>query len=204
MSPTAPRDRGDTERRLIAAAQAVLLDEGAAALGVNALARRAGCDKQLVYRYFGGLDGVIAALGLALAERIIDRLDPHAPAPGADYGSFVAALLRGLIALYREEPVLARVRAAEWAGDAALAPLVTARGAALADWIARHRPAAPEGVDVPALNALLIGAVEAAVLSAQATGRHAGLPLQTQTDWARVDSALMALVGAAYAGRQGH
>ena len=38
----------------------MIVRDGLAAVGVNALAREAGCDKVLIYRYFGDLDGVYA------------------------------------------------------------------------------------------------------------------------------------------------
>jgi AcrR family transcriptional regulator len=58
-----PRDRAATEARLLAAVGEVLARDGFAALGVNAVAREAGVDKVLIYRYFGGLPGLVAAWG---------------------------------------------------------------------------------------------------------------------------------------------
>ena len=195
----ADRDRSATEARLIAAAKALLAEAGPEALGVNAVARRAGCDKQLVYRYFGGLDGLLAAVGAGLADQLIARLDAHRPPAGASYASFVRAMLAGLLAAYREVPALARMKGAEWSAGPALAALVEARGRALGDWVAAHRPGEPpEGVDVPALNALLIGGVEAAALSALGTGRVAGMPLADAADWARLDAALDRITAAVY------
>lgn len=53
------RDRKETEQRLIEAAGRVLAKEGFKKLGVNAIAREAHLDKVLIYRYFGGLSGLI-------------------------------------------------------------------------------------------------------------------------------------------------
>jgi AcrR family transcriptional regulator len=39
----------------------LLLEKGYPAVGVNAVARQAGCDKVLIYRYFGGFDGLLLA-----------------------------------------------------------------------------------------------------------------------------------------------
>lgn len=63
-SSAAPgRNREDTESRLLAAVGEVLAREGFAALGVNAVAKQAGVDKVLIYRYFGGLPGLVQAWG---------------------------------------------------------------------------------------------------------------------------------------------
>lgn len=55
------RDRRITSRRLISAVGSLLAKKGFKGLGVNAIAREAGVDKVLIYRYFGGLEGLIAA-----------------------------------------------------------------------------------------------------------------------------------------------
>ena len=55
------RDRQITSRRLISAVGSLLAKKGFKGLGVNAVAREAGVDKVLIYRYFDGLPGLIAA-----------------------------------------------------------------------------------------------------------------------------------------------
>ena len=58
-----PRDRAATEERILAAVGEVLARDGFGALGVNAIAREAGVDKVLIYRYFGGLPELLRSLG---------------------------------------------------------------------------------------------------------------------------------------------
>ena len=60
------RDRAATEDRILEAVGAVLARDGFSALGVNAIAKQAGVDKVLIYRYFGGLPEL---LGKPAAER---------------------------------------------------------------------------------------------------------------------------------------
>ena len=59
----ATRDRGATERAILAAVGEVLARDGFAAIGVNAIAKQAGVDKVLIYRYFGGLPELLQAWG---------------------------------------------------------------------------------------------------------------------------------------------
>ena len=63
--PAAPpvRNREATRQILIQAVGEVLGEKGFTGLGVNAVARQAGVDKVLIYRYFGGLPGLIKAFG---------------------------------------------------------------------------------------------------------------------------------------------
>jgi AcrR family transcriptional regulator len=53
------RSRLQTKQRIIDAMGSILLEQGYPAVGVNAIARRAGCDKVLIYRYFGGFDELL-------------------------------------------------------------------------------------------------------------------------------------------------
>ncbi|WP_071796453.1 TetR/AcrR family transcriptional regulator [Natronohydrobacter thiooxidans] len=77
------RDRDATEASLIAAVEAIILEEGFGAVGINTIARSAGVTKPLIYRYFGGLSGLLAAY----AEqgdfwwRVDDVLADPIPAP---------------------------------------------------------------------------------------------------------------------------
>lgn len=53
------KNRIQTESKIIQAVETLLLNEGFPAVGINAIAREAGCDKVLIYRYFNGLDGLL-------------------------------------------------------------------------------------------------------------------------------------------------
>ena len=55
------RNRLQTEARILLAVKEILLRDGFPAIGINAIARQSGCDKVLIYRYFGGLDGLLMA-----------------------------------------------------------------------------------------------------------------------------------------------
>lgn len=59
--PKTQRNKAETKLRLINAVGEILAAKGFANVGVNAIARQAGVDKVLIYRYFDGLDGLILA-----------------------------------------------------------------------------------------------------------------------------------------------
>lgn len=50
-----------TRARIIRACEEVILRDGVQGLGINAIAKQTGLGKPLIYRYFGDLDGLIAA-----------------------------------------------------------------------------------------------------------------------------------------------
>lgn len=54
------KDRELTEKRILEAVGSIIENEGFEKTGVNAIAQRAGVSKMLIYRYFGGVDELIA------------------------------------------------------------------------------------------------------------------------------------------------
>jgi AcrR family transcriptional regulator len=57
-----PRNRQQTENRIREAARRLLRENGFEAWGVNGIARAAGVDKVLIYRYFQSVDGLLAEI----------------------------------------------------------------------------------------------------------------------------------------------
>lgn len=49
----------ETEKNLLDAVSHIIENDGFTKIGVNRIANKAGCDKVLIYRYFGGLDGLL-------------------------------------------------------------------------------------------------------------------------------------------------
>lgn len=49
----------ETEKNLLEAVSYIIENDGFTKIGVNRIANQAGCDKVLIYRYFGGLDGLL-------------------------------------------------------------------------------------------------------------------------------------------------
>lgn len=50
----------NAEKRLLTAISQIIENDGFIKIGVNKVAKQAKCDKVLIYRYFGGLDGLLA------------------------------------------------------------------------------------------------------------------------------------------------
>jgi AcrR family transcriptional regulator len=65
--PAAPvrRNRAATEARLRQAVEDLLVESGFGALTPSAVAKRAGVDKMLIYRYFGDLAGLVRTIAFA-------------------------------------------------------------------------------------------------------------------------------------------
>lgn len=194
------RDRGRTEDAIVAAARAVLVDHGFGGWGVNAIARAAECDKQLIYRYFGGLDGLADTLGTLVAAELEAALSARR-CPSRTYAGLVATLLDSFLEVLRANPVMQRIIAWELSSESPLTVRFSqARARALSEWIARERGelAPPAGIDAPAVNAMLIAAVQHLVISGASSGNFAGVPLRDDSDWGRVRATIRLAVKAVY------
>lgn len=195
------RDRARTQDAILAAARQVLAESGFPGFGINAVARQAGCDKQLIYRYFGGLDGLVEAIGDDLAAWVSASLGQASGPTPASYGELVERLMLGFLASFRSDALVQKIAAWEIADASPLVHrLSEARGKALAQWIASQRAdlVPPPGIDAAAINALLIAALQHLVLSAAAMGQFGGMRLDRDEDWQRVEAAAVAMIRAIY------
>jgi AcrR family transcriptional regulator len=96
------RDRNNTERRLIEAAKSIIEEQGLDSVGINAVAEEAGVSKVLIYRYFGGLDGLL--------ERVGNELDPASIRgvlsmvdEGLNHGTPIPEILRDTVLVLRKK-----------------------------------------------------------------------------------------------------
>jgi AcrR family transcriptional regulator len=202
--PAVSRDREATERRILDAARQVLADQGPQGFGVNAIARAAQCDKQLIYRYFGGLDGLITAVGTDLASWWADRLRPvEALGAPETYAELMTRLALMFLQALRDDPLMQKVVLWEVTSPTPqVQALARARSEAMASWMQRMRGglAPPDGLDAPAANALLIAGVQHIVLASATAGGFGGLPLATEAEWDRLRRALRQIISRLYAG----
>lgn len=198
------RDREATERGILEAARTALAEDGFAAFGINGIARRAGCDKQLIYRYFGGLEGLVDAIGTTVATELASSLESAtADPPATRYADMVERMMLALLDLFRGNATLRQITAWELAAPSPLvARLAAARSRPMQAWSLKMRGdlAPPAGVDVGATNALLIGAVQQLALSGASNGGFSNVSLKSGDDWQRMRHAISALVRAAYRG----
>ncbi|MGO8189834.1 TetR family transcriptional regulator, partial [Rhizobium leguminosarum] len=78
--------------------------------GINAVARRAGCDKQLIYRYYVGLDGLVEAIGADLGTWVKDRIPEDAGGMFLlTYGDLMERLSLLLLDALRDDPLMRRI-----------------------------------------------------------------------------------------------
>jgi AcrR family transcriptional regulator len=196
---TKQRDRFATRAAILESAARLVAVHGVCSLGVNSLANAASCDKVLIYRYFGGLDGVLEALG---AERM---LWPGVAVDGGDGGASLAESLEAVVleewAALGGDALMLQAQVAEAEGANALSLAVaTQRRARHADIVAtlREKHRVPPYVDLAALLESLSAALPKLALRAghgdgapARSGTHAdALDARTPQGWRRVEKTL--------------
>lgn len=203
-------DRETTEARLLRAVEAVVLTDGFGALGVNAVARRAEVDKVLIYRYFGGLPGLLAAYAERgdfwwRAETLL--ADPW---PAGDESQALAKGVRLVfdrhVAFLRAHPVTLEVLAWELADrnpvTEALEAVRESRSRDLLVGLAACFPNEPAGLVgrlAPAI-ALLGAAANYLAARARRLRLFVGIDLSTETGWAALAEAAGHMAAGAAAG----
>jgi AcrR family transcriptional regulator len=188
-------------RRILDAVGRLILRDGLAAVGVNALAREAGCDKVLVYRYFGDLGGVYAAFAERCdfwwsVEELTDGVDPAR----TSLAEALKIILRRHARALRARPITLAVLAAELAERT---PLIVAleetrekRALELNAWVARNW-APPPALDLAAITTLIGVALNYLTVRARRIRVMGGVPIASDADWERLFAAVDSLIDAA-------
>jgi AcrR family transcriptional regulator len=186
-----------TEARLFAAFEAILRKQGVAALGVNAIAERARVEKVLIYRYFGGLEGLMAEY--AKRSEFWPTLDEIiGPDPmllrDPDRPRAAARLLGNYARALRKRPVTLDLLAWECAQRNALTVALESVREERALQLFQHLTAAGFAVhgEAAELSALLSGAINYLAVRGREIKVFGGLRVGDDAAWEHIE-ALMAL-----------
>ncbi len=139
------KGRLQTEQKILHALEQLLLEQGFPAVGINSLARQAGCDKVLIYRYFDGLDGLLMAF--AESTELWWNVDEIITESSDEIGQqalpkFLQTLLKRHVEALQARPITLEIMAWEMSEQnnltVALARTRAERGMALVKTIRAH------------------------------------------------------------------
>lgn len=193
-NPVKSRDAAATRKRILDAVGSLLAREGFGSLGINAVAREAGVDKVLIYRYFGGIDQLLEAWGSELdfwpsvAEILGDS-------PESDPAAFAAGMLKRHLQALRARPHTLEVMAWEAVERHPLTRILDRIRETRAEQLMESIPAKVlgEGRDLPAISALLSAGLQHLLLRSRTVDRYNGVPIASAEGWARIESALQSI-----------
>ena len=201
------RDRCETERRIVRAAGKLLAEEGFQGLGVNALARRAGVDKVLIYRYFGGLPGVIRRYARddfwPTTEDLFGR--PREEVAAMDDSQIAISLLLGHLRELTARPITQDIMRRElMEKDELTDALAEARESTTEELMTLFSEQSRAQGDLAAVGAVIHAGISYLVLRAKTADVYMGVALDTDEGRARIEQAVRDLIGAYFAHRKGN
>ena len=100
------RDREATEKRLLETVGQMIAEEGFEKIGINAVASQSGVSKILIYRYFGSVEGLMAAY---IGQHDFWLNFPLEFPARENINAFVKDIFRRQIELLRRNPTLKRL-----------------------------------------------------------------------------------------------
>ncbi len=194
-SPRSGRDRDATTARILAAVGVVLARDGFGALGVNAIAKEAGVDKVLIYRYFGGLPELLAEWGASgrFWPRAGDLLDDDPEAflalpPAERYARFFEHFIDAL----RARPLTIEILAAEVVERNALTAILESEREHWGEEAERllGGKAYVERPELRGLTLLLVSGVQYLLVRSRRLRIFGGVDIQTDAGWAALKASI--------------
>ena len=194
------KDREETRMKILQAVGNVLSSEGFQGIGINNIARRAGVDKVLIYRYFGDLPGLLREFASSgdywpsMSELIEGAEKASAP---PDAGDLAVALLKGYIreiggSASAQELLLGELVSRNELSEAS-ARKRERQGADLIEALVSAVPDAG-GRDVAAMGALLSAGLTFLMLRARTSDAYLGIDISSTEGWERIERAMEELV----------
>ncbi len=196
------RNKTQTMKKIMDAVGQVLSQRGAQDFGVNAIARRAGVDKALIYRYFGSFDELLRAYAheTSLWPDLSDLIGDsghisHADDVKAILGKF---LINQLKEIRRRKATQEIMRAEMFTQNELTKYLSDAREKQKSELLSKLS-LAQGGLpykDTEALLALISAAISYMVIRSKFSDRHMGIDLHSNFGWKRLERLTEALVSA--------
>lgn len=193
------RDKEETKARILAAVGKLLSESGFKRLGVNAIAREAGVDKVLIYRYFEGLPSLLQCFGkeggywIAPKELIGDESTVDAETL-ADWMTY---LLLGFLDDLKERPITQEILRWELLeGNELTRELANVRDQLALDSLKflEQKGSFPPDKDIPAIGAVLVAGVVYLILRTKVSNTFMGIDFSSSTGWQRIEAALKSII----------
>ncbi len=191
------RNRAETERRILNAVGQLLAKEGFRGVGVNAIARQAGVDKALIYRYFGGLDPLLdafAASGIPAVD--LSSLADAARLDSEPWDVAASSVITGYARALRNDAILQEIMRWELNERNELSDKVAAsrEQASLEVLDAFKERYGRDDLDLAAIAAVLGAGLAMLTLRGNTYPEYNGVPIATESGWERIEAAVRMLL----------
>lgn len=188
------RDRERTKGKILKAVGEVIEQYGTEKVGVNLIARQAGVNKVLIYRYFGGVDGLMeqyvktGQYTSTSSHEYIDNLPPTAPEDRAKVWAQI--LTTSMKDLRERKATRDLIRWEIGAGKPVLSDARNDVGSRMLEKVG----SLPNYPDTDALVAVLLSGIYHLTVSADYRDKMMDVDLQTQEGWDRIEKTINDIV----------
>jgi len=205
---TGSRDKGATRQRLLEAVGTLLARDGFGALVVNAVAREAGVDKVLIYRYYGGMPDLLRAYGESgdfwpSIEEVIGD-DPSALMELSLSERWSLGLSRYAGAL-RRRPVTQEILAWEQVEQNELTQILQQARERWFEELMSHFPSDADSTDADLVSTILliVSTIHYLVVRSRLQPDFSGLAIGTDEGWGHIDTVIATMFDRTFKPRAG-
>jgi len=187
--------RERTEQNILDALEDQIRETGMRGVGINAIAKRAGVSKELIYRYFDGMPGLMMAWMKEQDFWTSHRgMLQHNESSQQPPGMLVLSMLRAQIEALAGNETLREVRRWELVElNEVTAQLANRREKAGRSFIDRIDGLTAD-MDVPAVVSIMLAGILYLMLRSKTESHFLGVPLRTNEGWGRLYAALEQIV----------
>lgn len=179
------KNRELTEKKIIDAVERIIENQGFEKLGINAVASEAGVSKMLIYRYFGGLDELLAHY---LMQKDYWANTDTTILEQANVGESIKNMFRKQIKQMRNDIMLKRLCRWELTADndniRTLQDRRERNGRDLIRMVARLTGCS--NAEVASLATILSASISYLVLMEEQTSTYNGIDLQSEEGWKQI------------------
>lgn len=189
------RNRAKTTQRIVEALEEVIAERGLEGVGVNRVAEKANVSKVLIYRYFGGMEGLLeyyvkmGKLFPVFNPAVLDQIRPL-------HESDVARIwYRQVIQTYRYFRTFKAAReilkASVIENDSIAETTARAQDEEMTRLV--DQLSFVKGADTQAISAVILGAMTYLTIMAQNDRTMISIDLRSEEGWKRIESAVKAI-----------
>lgn len=187
------KDREATEKRLLDTIGKMIPENGFEKIGINAVATQSGVSKVLIYRYFGSVEGLMAAY-IRCHDFWINL--PYGVPENSQLADFIKKMLRDQISQLRKDPTLKRLYRWELSSKNETIDELRQRRETTGLWIIDRvsKLSNHPKEEVAAVAAILSAAITYLAMLEDFCPQYNGIQLNQDDGWAQIDKGIDMLI----------
>ncbi len=182
------KSREQKEKAILEAVGRIFIREGFTGIGINSIATEAECSKVLIYRYFGGLDGLLEQFTQRFKLIEVPQFKSDIPIK-----TQMTAVFSDQITSLRKTPLLREIMKWEIVDTNPLTKAMAnereASGMSIINKFTEESDA-----DIPALAAIISAGISYLSIRSDSVDSFCGIDLNSDEGWSRIENAISSLI----------